>query len=123
MGTMALLALLLAGVGLGGFIASTVSERRREIGIRLALGAPRAGTVLRIGMTGILLTTTGLALGVLLTPLVVRALRGMVWGIEPSDPVTILWLVGSLMSVAVVSSVVPALRIVRLDPSRTLREP
>jgi predicted permease len=115
-------ALLLAGVGLYGIVAQEVLERRREMGVRLALGATPGRAILTTGLAGLRLAAWGLLAGGLVAALAGRVLASLIWGVSPGDPVTILALVGGIGGLAAVASFVPAARIGRLDPATVLRE-
>jgi predicted permease len=114
-------ALLLAAIGIHGLIASSVVERTRELGIRMALGATIAQVIRAIVAAGMILAAIGIVLGSLAALAVVRLLRSFLWGVTPTDPLTFGLVVATLLAVAVVASVVPALRVLRLDPVRALR--
>ena len=117
-----LLAALLAAVGLHGVVAYAVERRRREIGIRLALGATRstiAGSVIR--ESG-LLVAVGVGVGVVLALFVTNSARTLLFGLEPTDPATIAAAVASLSMVAFTASLFPARRAARVDPMTTLRD-
>ena len=114
-------ALLLAAIGIHGLIASSVSERTRELGIRLALGASGRQVVKEVVMPGILLAGVGVAIGSAAALAVVRLLQSFLWGVTPNDPLTFGVVVATLLAVAFVASLVPALRVLRLDPALTLR--
>lgn len=114
-------ALLLAAIGIHGLIASAVSERRRELGIRLALGATGRQVVKDVVMPGIMLTAVGVAIGSAAALGAVRLLRSFLWGVTPTDPLTFGAVIGLLLAVALVASLIPALRVMRLDPALTLR--
>jgi hypothetical protein len=122
MGALSALALLLAAVGVGGLIATNVSERRREIGIRMVLGATRGKAVVAASVPGILLSIAGLAAGALAAPLAAKVLRRFLWGVAPSDPATMATVLAILLVTAIIASVAPALRIVRIEPARILRQ-
>jgi predicted permease len=115
------LALLLAAVGVYGLIASAVAERRRELGIRMALGATVGQAMRTVALPGVLLVAAGVALGSALASLAVQALRSMIWGVRPTDPLTFLGVAAVFLLVAAAASFLPALRLARLDPARTLR--
>lgn len=117
----AAVALLLASVGLAGLIAASVSERRRELGIRLTLGASRLWTVRAAALPGLGAAGAGLAAGLPLALALVRGLRAFVHGVGVFDPVTYLGVAMALLGVAALASLVPALRVLRLDPAETLR--
>ena len=121
LGTFAALALLLAAIGIYGVIAYSVQRRRRELGIRIALGASRdrvIGMVMRQGMT---LTLTGAALGLAASSLLTRVLSGQLFGVSATDPLTFLAAPMILIAIALVACVVPARRAVSVDPASALR--
>jgi putative ABC transport system permease protein len=117
-------ALLLSAVGIYGLIAHTVAERRRELGVRLALGATTGRTVRSVAWSGISIAAIGAAAGVILAWPVgpVLEARGMIWGVHSHDPATFIAGIAFLLVVAAIASVVPALKILRLDPAQALRE-
>jgi predicted permease len=115
-------ALLLAAIGIQGLMAHTVAERRREIGIRLALGATPAQTVREIAISGLALTLAGVIAGAALSVLAVRLVQSFLWGTGTTDPMTYVAVAVVLFAVAGLASVLPALRILRLDPAVTLRQ-
>ncbi len=115
------LALLLAAIGLYGLIAHSVSERRREMGIRMALGATAPRTMWTVVRPAAGLTLAGIVLGAALARASVTLLRDMLWGVPATDPTTFVAVAFGLLAVAVVASVIPALRLLRLDPAETLR--
>jgi len=118
----AVLALLLAAVGLSGVIAHAVSHRTREFGIRMALGA-RTGELMALVMRQYLrLTSYGLVIGLGLALGASRLMAGMVYGVGASDPLTYLGVTVLLALVALVASYVPAMRVARVDPVIALRQ-
>jgi predicted permease len=121
LGAFAVLAVLLAAIGLHGVIAYSVSQRTREIGVRIALGAQTddvMGLVLRQGFA---LAIAGLAIGVAGSLTATRVLETLLYGVQPQDPVT-LGAVGALLfAIAVVASYAPARRAARVDPIDALR--
>lgn len=114
-------ALLLAAIGIHGLIASSVSDRRRELGIRLALGATGGQVLRNVVLPGVVLAGVGVAIGSAAALASARLLRSFLWGVEPADPVTFLVVIATLFAVALLASVIPALRVLNLDPALTLR--
>jgi putative ABC transport system permease protein len=121
MSTMAVLALLLAAIGISGLIAHSVVERTRELGIRMALGATARQVINSVALPGIVLASIGAAVGVLASLGAVRLLRHVIWGVRPTDPATFIATAATLVVVASAASLIPALRIARLNPAETLR--
>lgn len=121
-GALSLVALLLAAVGLHGLIGHSVTERTREFGIRLALGATPGGTVRAVALSGIALSAVGAALGLLLALPASTLVASVLYGVAERDPLTYFGAALFLFMVAAVASVLPALRILRLDPATTLRQ-
>jgi putative ABC transport system permease protein len=118
----ALLALVLAAVGIYGVIAYSVGQRTREIGIRMALGA-NLGSVRRLVLRqGVLPALLGVGCGVIVSLGLVRFLRGLLYGVAPLDPVTFALTPLLLMAVAAASVLIPAVRASRVDPVEALRE-
>lgn len=120
--TLAGLAILLAALGVYGLIAQSVAQRTREMGIRLALGATEKGIVRSAAAPGITLSIAGIAAGLFLALFVTRFLKSLIWGIPATDPVTFACVAFLVIVVATLSSVIPALRLARLDPALTLRD-
>jgi len=114
-------ALLLAAIGIHGLIAGSVSERTRELGIRLALGATGRQVVADVVLPGVILTGVGVAIGCAASLAVVRLMRSFLWGVAPTDGATFGAVVATLLAVALLASIVPARRVLRLDPALTLR--
>jgi predicted permease len=119
--TLAGLALLLAAVGLYGLVANGVAERTRELGIRMALGASSLQTIASAALPGFLLALTGVAIGGAAARLGASTLRHLVWGVSVADPLTFAAAIGVVLAVAAIAALVPALRIVRLNPIKALR--
>jgi len=115
------IAALLAAIGIHGLIAASVTERTRELGIRLALGATLGQAMRSVAVTGILLALAGIAIGSALASSAERLIESQLWGVAPGDPLTLAAVAMLLMGVAAAASVVPALRVLRLDPAITLR--
>lgn len=121
LGVFAGVALVLVTAGLYGVTAAGVAERRREIGLRAALGATRARIVTTVLSRSARLLAAGLATGLAAALWLNRALETMLFGISASDPVTIGAMIGVLVLVAGLASLVPAGRAVAVDPAITLR--
>ena len=115
-------AVVLATLGLYGVLAHAVSQRTREIGIRMALGARRAEVVrMVVGQAG-RLTALGIASGVLMAAASSRLLAGLLFSVSPSDPVTYVAVVAGLAVVALVAAWLPAYRASRINPVQALRQ-
>jgi predicted permease len=114
--------LLLAAVGVFGVLAYAVAQRRRELGIRAALGAAPGKLAREIARDGLRLALLGAGLGLLLALAGGRLLRGVVYGVDPLDPVPLVATTLVLAAVALLACLGPARRAARLDPARVLRE-
>lgn len=117
-----LLALALAGIGSYGVLSYLVGLRRREIGIRLAIGATRADVFRLVAGSGARLIAGGVVAGLLLSIGVGVGLESLLIGIEPTDPITYAGVIGVLTLVAAAACLIPARRAAALDPATTLRE-
>jgi len=115
------LALVLAGVGIYGVIAYSVAQRTSEIGLRLALGAPRASVISLILRRGLLPVAAGILVGLAASVGLSRVMIGLLYGVSPTDTVTLLGVTALLGAVAVAAAYVPARRAARLDPIGALR--
>jgi predicted permease len=115
------LALLLAGVGVAGVLSYLVSRRRREIGIRLALGASRTNVLGLVVRRGVAYAGLGIGAGTVAALFLTRVLEGMLYGVAPRDPATFAAAIGVLFAIAALASAVPALRASRVDPLEALR--
>jgi predicted permease len=116
------LALLLAGVGSYGVLSYLVGMRRREIGIRLAVGATRADVFRSVAAGGVTLMAVGVGIGLLLSVGVGMGLRSLLIGISPADPLTYGAVLLVLTAVAAAACLLPARRAAAVDPVATLRE-
>jgi hypothetical protein len=121
-GVLAAAAVLLAIMGLHGLIASSVVERTRELGIRLALGSSAGKALRAVVAPGLALSIAGIAAGCALALAASRLLGSLVWGVSATDPLTYIAAALVIFAVTVVASVVPALRVLSLDPAQTLRQ-
>jgi predicted permease len=122
LGAMAGLALLLSAVGIFGLVANIVTQKTREIGIRMALGSTVGQAMLQIGRSGAGASLLGLFLGLVLCAGALRVMRSVLYGVGVYDLPTILTVVLMLASVTLIAATVPTLRIARIDPAKTLRE-
>jgi ABC-type antimicrobial peptide transport system permease subunit len=115
------LALVLAAIGVYGVLSLVVAERTREIGIRLALGASPRGLVALVVKQSLYLTVIGVVGGVTLSVALSPLVASQLFGVGGTDPVTIAAVVASLLTVALVAAAIPAARVLRVDPVKTLR--
>jgi putative ABC transport system permease protein len=118
----AAIAVVLAAIGLYGVIAYGVAQRTREIGVRVALGAQAADVARLVLAEGIRFVAVGVVLGVAGAVAASRALRGMLYGVGPADPLTFVATALLLAGVAFLASYVPMRRALRVDPLEALRE-
>ena len=121
LGAFGLLALMLAAIGLYGVVAYSVSRRTREIGIRIALGAPRAVVLRVLATRGAVVAVGGLLLGGVIGAGVGRLLSSMLYGIGAFDPVAFATAAVVLLAMTGVANLVPTLGAMRIDPVRALR--
>jgi putative ABC transport system permease protein len=117
-----IVATFLSAAGVYGVLAGAVAARRREIGIRAALGATPRAIVNLVLRQGLALAGSGLVLGLIGALALTRYMRAMLYGIEPTDPLTVSATVGLLALVALGACLVPAWRALSVDPVTTLRE-
>jgi predicted permease len=115
------LALLLASIGVYGVMSYTVTQRTRELGIRMALGAPRAKVMAMVVAQGLKAAVFGVGIGIALALALTRVLRGMLVGVSSTDPLTFAVISILLVSVAVLATILPARRATRVDPMIALR--
>ena len=116
-----MLALLLAAVGIYGVLSQRVAQRTQEIGIRVALGARRDDVLKLIIGEGLRLTLIGIAIGIAGSLALARFLSSMLYGVTPTDPLTVGAVSCLLLLVALLACYLPARRAVRLDPLTALR--
>ncbi len=117
-----LASLLLAGVGIYGLLAYSVTERTREIGVRVALGAQPAQIIRMIVGGGARLVATGTAVGIAGALALSGLLRGLLFGVGPRDVATYVAVPALLAVVALIAAYIPARRAARLQPIDALRE-
>lgn len=122
LGAFAGLALLLAAIGTYGVLSYMVMERRREIGIRIALGALRSHVLTQIMKQGLQVTAVGIIIGLAGALVLNRLFASLLFGVQPTDTVTIAMVIATIMTVAVVASWLPAWRASRVDPIIVLRD-
>jgi predicted permease len=116
-----LIALFLSAIGLYGLLAFAVSQRRREIGIRIALGAQQTNVLFLVVGQGLKLALTGIALGLLGAAGLTRVLASFLYGVTPTDPITFIGVSLLLTIVALLACYLPARRAARVDPMVALR--
>jgi ABC-type antimicrobial peptide transport system permease subunit len=121
LGGFALLALIMASTGLYGTVSYSVSQRTREVGIRLSLGASRSEVVRLLLGSGLRLVAIGAAAGLVLALLLARLLQSLLFGIKALDPLTFVAVPAVLLSVAILAAWLPARRAGRVDPQVALR--
>ena len=121
LGGFALATLLLATAGVTGVMSFSTSQRTREFGVRLALGAERRDIVRLVLREGLMLAGAGVTVGVLAALPIVRLLRALLFGINATDPATFLFVSLGLLLVAVPACYLPARRALRIDPAEALR--
>jgi ABC-type antimicrobial peptide transport system permease subunit len=117
----AMLALLLASLGLYGVLSYTVTRRTSEIGVRMALGATPRNILFSFGRRGLALTLVGLGIGVVLASVAARAITTLFYGFRPEYGPAVAMVSLVLLAVAALASLVPARRASRIDPVRALQ--
>jgi ABC-type antimicrobial peptide transport system permease subunit len=120
-GAFAVLALLLAAVGLYGVLSYTVSQSTAEIGLRMALGAEVRGVVGSIVRSALRTAIVGIAVGLIAAYALTRTIAVFLYGVSPTDPATALSVAALLLVVAVAAAFVPARRAAGIDPTIALR--
>ncbi len=122
LGGFAGLALLLAAIGTYGVLSYMVAERRREIGIRMALGADQGSVLAQMMKQGLTLTTIGIVVGLAGALALNRLIASLLFGVQPTDATTIVAVVATITLVAAVACWLPAWRASRVDPNIVLRD-
>lgn len=118
----AVISLLLCAIGLYGLLSYLVAQRTLEIGVRMALGAPRQSVLVMVLRRGMLLAVFGVALGIAASIALTNFLRGMLYGVRPLDALTFVLVPAVLLMVCFLASSGPAYRAAQLDPVKTLRD-
>jgi ABC-type antimicrobial peptide transport system permease subunit len=121
LGAFAASALLLAGLGIYGVLSYSVTERIPEIGIRMALGESAAGVRRTVVGKTISLALLGVVVGTAVSLVGTRMLGSLLYGVEPTDPVTFVSMIAVLLAVAFVSGLIPAIRVSRTASASALR--
>jgi putative ABC transport system permease protein len=121
LGAFAALALLLSSIGLYGVLSYAVTQRSRELGLRIALGASTASVMRMVVVRGLVLTAAGLTFGLALAWAATRAMQNVLYGVTAGDPSTYVAVVGLMATIALLASYLPARRAARLDPITVLR--
>ena len=121
LGIFSVIALGMAAVGLYGAVAHTVTQRRREIGIRMALGADAPATLALVVGQGLTPAVGGIAVGLTIAAAMSGAIKSMLFGVAPLDPWTLISAAAALLFVVLLACVVPARQALRVDPVATLK--
>jgi putative ABC transport system permease protein len=121
LGIFAGLALVLSAVGIYGVMSYSVAQQRREIGIRIALGAKRSDVLAMTVKNGLKLVAVGLMFGLIMALAVTRVMASLLFGISATDPATFVMIAMVLVAVAFLASYIPALRATKIDPMIALR--
>jgi len=121
LGSFAAIALVIASLGIYGVISYTVSQRTRELGIRIALGAQRERVVRLVIRQGLSLTLAGIIIGVAGAYVVTRLIASLLFGVAPADPITFVAVAATFVAVACMASYLPARRAASVDPIIAMR--
>ncbi len=121
LGALAGLALLLSAVGIYALVSNLVVQRTREIGIRIALGSTLAQAMRHMASSGVAAAAGGVVAGLVCSFFVLRVMKSAIYGVKTWDPLTLVTVPLVLIAIAAVASLLPALRIARIDPAETLR--
>jgi ABC-type antimicrobial peptide transport system permease subunit len=122
LGAFALLALVLASLGIYGVLSYAVAQRTNEIGVRMALGATSGQIMRSFGRRGLGVSLTGLASGIVLATIASRSMSTLLYGFRPDYITTVTVVSGILVGVATLACLVPAYRASRVDPMIALRQ-
>jgi putative ABC transport system permease protein len=121
LGVFAAVALVMAALGVFGVLSFAVTQRTRELGIRIALGAAPAAVRRMVVAQGLVLVALGLALGLAGALALTRLMSSLLYGVQPTDPVTYAGVVAVLVAIAALASWLPARRATQVDPIIALR--
>jgi putative ABC transport system permease protein len=121
-GVFAIVAAVLAGVGLYGVLSTLVRQRTAEIGVRMAFGASSSNIVQLVARQGLQLSVIGIGLGLVAAFALTRVMTSMLVGVSPTDPATFVAIVAFFLAIATLACWIPARRASRLDPVQALRE-
>jgi ABC-type antimicrobial peptide transport system permease subunit len=113
---------VLAGIGLYGMISYSVVQRTREIGTRMALGATPRNVLATFVRKALVVTVSGILCAIPLSLVAARVFSGLLYGVSPADPSTVLASTTMLLLIAALAALVPALRAARVDPLHALRQ-
>jgi putative ABC transport system permease protein len=119
--TFAAVALLLAAIGIYGVMSYSIARRTREIGIRISLGASRAGVLRMLVLQGMALVLGGTLVGIAGSAALSRLMKGMLYGVQPSDPITFAAVAIVLAGAALAATCIPARRAMAIEPMTALR--
>ena len=122
LGGLAGLAVILTGVGLFAVVSYLVRERTKELGLRMAIGAPRSNVMNLVLRQSLKLALFGTAIGLVLTFAVVRLVTNLVYAIEPNDPAIFVVVALLVAGISILAAYIPARRAARIEPLAALRE-
>jgi putative ABC transport system permease protein len=121
LGAFAVVAFLLAGIGIHGLLSFAVSQRTQEIGVRIALGAQPSDILRMVLGRSAVLAILGIAAGLVLSYAAARAMQSLLAGVKPADPATFIAAIGLCLLMALLGSLAPAIKAVRIDPLSAIR--